>query len=152
MKIMVFSLFVSFQYGWTSSWCLYFHVGFCCAASPCYVRVCSSACVCVHSLTAVLTAGAKLLKESTQHKAAMRFECKSQCLCKLGFVCVCVGQNLPGCSQARHCAFSSMWAIARGRHGSGIPLIMTAAWRNRLPFTAAVTESHILFDKPRQQI
>lgn len=38
------------------------------------------------------------------------------------------------------CVYSAAWAVVRDSHGSAIPLITTAAWRNRLPFSATVTE------------
>lgn len=42
--------------------------------------------------------------------------------------------------------------VACDCHGSVIALITTAGRRNRLPFSAAVTEKRAQVDKPRQQI
>lgn len=140
------------------------------------VSVFSCTCVRVHSPTAVFTAGAKHLKENTKHQAVVGFALcvwmytKSQCLCSwtisavfvysmcilplhgstvsvyvsvflycmwLGvFACVCVGCYDDGADS----------------HGSVIHLIKTAAWRKRLPFTAAVTGKWSQVDKPHQQI
>lgn len=69
-------------------------------------------------------------------------------------VAVYVGAStsVSGCIRVRHCTISSVWVVVCGRHGNGIPLITTATWRNRLPFTGVLTENHTQVDKPQAQL
>lgn len=67
---------------------------------------------------------------------------------------VCAGAHM--CQRVSMCLIVplhvSLWVVVHDSHGSMIPLIMTTAWRNRLPFSAAVTEKRSQVDKPHQQI
>lgn len=142
-------------------------VGFCCAAALSIgAWVCSSecafhACVCVcpffHCCLRSRSRASKR-KHTTSSGSQICFvcECKSQCLCSVSpseralySICVCIFHaRLRACTPVR----GRVWVVVRDCHGSVIPLITTAAWRNRLLFSAAVTEKRSQVDKPHQQI
>lgn len=69
-------------------------------------------------------------------------------------MCMCLSVHICVRVYPRMCLIVSVWVAVHDSHGSVIPLITTAAWRNRLPFAAVVTEkkARSQVDKHHQQI
>ncbi len=157
---------------WELRLIIYSLVGFCCAAAlsiGAWMCSCVCVCVCVWECMSILPLPSSqqepgFLKKT--HNIKRWWDLLCVCECKSQSLVYCKAMNIPAgtyvgerhiCVRVFPCASLCLCMCLCGlllhdSHGSVIPLITTAAWRNRLPFSAAVTEKRSQVDKPHQQI